>query len=231
MKIFNRNFWGTVLIWAGAVIFLVVIYDIIRPVFPDRSPYPFIRSIQSFLARARTIRPKDPAARTRPAPARKPQPPTGRSFPRDSRMLTASTYTPGNHYSHWVWEVKPEHRTGEKVLVEMAHAAEGDRGGFRIIAYADLDGDGKPDRKVAESEFLTADGPGRWSAFKFSSGEEPLFIGSSWEGGRDTVIFRENGDWPGENSPLKGRFFFKISGPSSRSAGPAYTNLRVSFSD
>jgi hypothetical protein len=230
MKIFSRNFWGTVLIWLGVVIFLVVIYDIIRPVFPGHPPYPLIQSIQTFFSRGETSPAKPAAAGPRertPGPAAHPP----QRSPRDSRMLTTNSHYPGGSYSQWVWEVKPEHRTGPTVRVEMAHAREGDQGGFAIVAYADTAGDGMPDRKVAESEFLTADQPGRWSTFTFTAGEEPLFIGSSWGEGKDSVIYRGNGEWPEKDFPLEGRFFYLIDGPGSRSAGPAFSNIRISFSD
>ncbi len=227
MKIFSRNFWGTVLIWAGVVIFLVVIYDIIRPVFPDRAPYPFVESIQSFFSRGERPRERpEPVAR----PDRRP-PPERPRIPRDDRMLTGSSHSPGGQYDLWVWAVKPEARTGRSVRVEMAHATAGERGGFSIVAYADSSGDGMPDRKVAESEFLTSEEPGGWSSFAFPAGEEPLFVGASWEKGRDTVVYRGNGGWPEAGFPLEERFFYLVDGPRSRSAGPAHTNLRISFTD
>ncbi len=229
MNIFSRNFWGTVLIWLGVVIFLVVIYDIIRPVFPGHPPYPLIQSIQDFFSPGKTS-PAEPAAAGPRTRQPGPKPGSPRRLPPDSRMLTTNSHSPGGNYSQWVWAVKPELRTGPTVRVEMAHAREGEQGGFTIVAYADTTGDGMPDRKVAESEFLTADRAGQWSTFTFTAGEEPLFIGSSWGEGKDSVIYRGNGEWPLEDSPLKGRFFYLIDGPGSRSAGPAYTNLRVSFS-
>jgi hypothetical protein len=227
MKIFSRNFWGTVLIWLGVIIFLVVIYDIIRPVFPDRAPYPFVESIQSFFSRGES-------SRERPKPVTRSvarTDPPGPRPPRDSRMLTGSSHSPGGQYDLWVWAVKPEARTGGTVRVEMAHAAAGDRGGFSIVAYADITGDGMPDRKVAESEFLTSEEDGRWSSFSFPAGEEPLFVGASWKKGRDTVVYRGNGEWPEAGFPLEGRFFYLVDGPRSRSAGPAHSNIRISFSD
>lgn len=227
MKIFSRDFWGTVLIWIGVIIFLIVIYDLIRPVFPDRAPYPFVESIQA-------VFPRRESPRERPATVSRPErrpPPERPRIPRDDRMFTTATYSPGDHYRQWIWAVKPEYRTGSTVRVEAAHAAAGDVGGFSIVAYGDTTGDGMPDRKIAQSEFLTAEEAGRWSAFTFSAREELIFVGQSWERGRDTVIFRSNGDWPEKDFPLQGRFFYLVDGPRSRSAGPAHTNLRVSFPD
>lgn len=227
MRIFSRDFWGTVLIWLGLAIFLIVIFDIIRPVFPEHSRYPLIQSIQSFFSREPQPRPRqDPSSSSAPRPE------TPRlQIPHGSRMLTTDVFSPGNQYHLWVWAVKPNHRTGKLVRVEAAHAVGGPQGGFFIIAYADTDGDGMPDREVAKSGFLIAGKTGQWSTFTFSAGEEPLFIGQAWAEDQEAVTFRGNGEWPEKDFPLQGRFFYLIDGAGSRSAGPAYTNIRISFAD
>jgi len=224
MKIFNREFAGTVLIWLGVLIFLGVIYDCISLVFPKNAPYPFISSIQSFFRGESS--PAEIGGPGRKPPPRSSHPPRPlRNVQNDGKMLTTSIHRPGGSYQHWVWAVKPEYLSSEKFTVEMAHSAAGDEGGFNIIAYADTDGDGKPDKKVAESEFLTGEKAGSWSSFTFSTDEKSLFVGNSWPPDNDTVIFRGNGIWPRENFPLEGRFFYLIDGRNSRSAGPAFTNI------
>ncbi|HDL63896.1 MAG TPA: hypothetical protein ENH12_00755 [Proteobacteria bacterium] len=224
MKIFNREFAGTVLIWLGVLIFLGVIYDCISPVFPQNAPYPFISSIQSFF-RGESSPAKKGESERMPPPQRSHPPKQLRNIQNDGKMLTTSVYRPGESYRHWVWAVKPEYLSGEEITVEMAHGAAGDEGGFNIIAYADTNGDGKPDKKIAESKFLTGEKAGAWSSFTFSTGEKSLFVGSSWPSDNNTVTFRGNGEWPRENFPLEGRFFYIIDGKNSRSAGPAFTNL------
>jgi len=164
-------------------------------------------------------------------PPRRSHPPrTLRNLPNDGKILTTSVHHPGDNYRQWVWAIKPEYVSGPNIKVEMAHGAAGDEGGFNIIAYADTDGDGKPDKKVAESEFLTGEKSGAWSSFTFTTSQGRLFIGNSWPPGNDTVIFRGNGVWPREDYPFAGRFFYLIDGSKSRSAGPAFTNLNIIFS-
>ncbi len=229
MKIFSREFWGTVLIWFGVVIFLAVIYDAVRPVFPRESPYPFIRSIQAFLRGESARKPEVTATVKTEHPPRRP--PLFRGDETPGGLLTTATYQPPAEHRQWVWEIKPGSKTGKTVSVEIAHAAPGQSGGFSILAYADTDGDGFPDRKVAESAFLTAEKSGQWSTFTFTSGEKTLFVGNSWPEGANTVIFRGNGLWPLAEPLLEGRFYYAVAGADSRSAGPAFTNLRVHFSD
>lgn len=224
MRIFSRELAGTVLIWLGVLIFLGVIYDCISPVFPQNAPYPFISSIQSFFrGESSPAETGEPGRRPPPRSSHLPRP--IRNLQNDGNILTTSVHRPGGSYQHWVWAVKPEYLSGQQITVAMAHGAAGDEGGFNIIAYADTDGDGKPDKKVAESEFLAGEKSGAWSSFTFSTDEKSLFVGNSWPPDNDTVIFRGNGVWPRENFPLEGRFFYLIDGNNSRSAGPAFTNL------
>jgi len=224
MKIFSREFAGTVLIWFGVLIFLVVIYDCISPVFPRNAPYPFISSIQSFFRGESS--PSEKGAPERKSPPRRSHPPrTFQKIQNNGKMLTTSIHHPGTSYQQWVWAVKPEYISGQKFTVEMAHGAAGDEGGFNIIVYADTDGDEKPDKKIAGSEFLTGKIAGEWSSFTFTTTEKQLFIGNSWPPDNNTAIFRGNGLWPRKDFPLEGRFFYLIKGSNSRSAGPAFTNL------
>ena len=229
MKIFRRETAGTVLIWLGVLIFLGVIYDCIRPVFPQNAPYPFISSIQSFF-RGESDPIENGVKGRKTAPRRSHPPQSFRGLQNNGKMLTTSIHRPGASYQEWVWAIKPEYVSGQEVAVEMAHGAAGDEGGFNIIAYADTDGDGKPDKKVAESEFLTGEIAGEWSSFTFTTAEKNLFVGNSWPPDNDTAIFRGNGLWPREDYPLEGRFFYLIKGSNSRSAGPAFTNLNIIFS-
>jgi hypothetical protein len=230
MKIFRRETAGTILIWLGVLIFLGIIYDCIRPVFPQNAPYPFISSIQSFFRGEAA--PNENGVQGRKTAPRKSHPPRPfRDLQKDEKMLTTSVHRPGASYQQWVWAVKPEYVSGQEFAVEMAHAAAGDEGGFNIIAYADTDGDGNPDEKVAESEFFTVEKVGEWSSFTFTTAHKSLFIGNRWPPDNDTVIFRGNGYWPREDYPFEGRFFYLINGSNSRSAGPAFTNLNIIFSE
>ncbi len=144
-------------------------------------------------------------------------------------LITSSIQRTKGNYNLWVWGVKPERKTGDRVRVEMAHAVAGKEGGFWIVAYADTTGDGQPDEEIARSDFLIAERPGDWSGFDFETEEEVIFVGNTWEEGKDAWIYRSPRKWPGEAPLLEDRFYWKIKPGSTRSAGPAQTNLKVSF--
>ena len=113
----------------------------------------------------------------------------------------------------------------------MANAAAGERGGFSIIAFADLDDDGNPDKEIARSPYFTSAEPGTWSVFTFRSSEPRIFIGTTWHLSEDTLIYRMNGPWPEDDIPLEHIFYASKKGGKFHTAGPAYTNMRVSFPD
>jgi hypothetical protein len=236
MKIFKREFWGTVLIVLGVLIFLAVIYDSVRPYFPSRPPYRFTEKIRDFF-QARWIK---AISHSRPAPARPATQPPSRPppvaappplFRNGEDMLTKNIHQTKGRYNLWVWEVKPEYKTGDKVKVEIAHAAAGEKGGFQIVAYADTDSDGEPDNEIARSEFLTSEQPGAWSSFEFSTPEKTIFVGNTWPAESDTWVFRGDGIWPLQDSPFDGRFYHTIRPGKTVSAGPSFTNMRITFSD
>lgn len=228
MKMFSSQFWGTVLIWVGVVIFLIVIYDSVRPYFPADSPYPWVRSLFSSRRAGGPSSPRRQESRPRP-PARV----------RPDGFLTTNVHETKGNYHLWVWGILPEKKTGETVEVKIAHAAAGEDGGFWIVAYADTDGDTKPDRQIARSGYFTAEKTGQWSAFSFKTGEELIFVGCTWPPRSNTRVYRDNGPWPSEPEyPFESRggkhaplFFHTITPPEVRSAGPAITNMQVRFPD
>ncbi len=228
MKIFSREFWGTVLIWAGILIFIFVLYDAVRPYFPDKSRYPAIddiqRTLRSFFSKdRRQSKPAVPPPAASSAPAVRPRP------RRPGEMPTADIHQTGGNYNLWIWEVLAEPKPGEPVRVEIAHAAAGEKGGFFIVAFADTDGDGQPDREIARSPFLTADAPGKWSDFQFPAPGRKIFVGSTWPEDSNTFIYRSNGKWPEGKNMFADRFYHTVSPGKAISAGPAFTNLRISF--
>lgn len=234
MKIISRQFWGTVLIWIGVIIFGAVIYNTVRPYFPPRSPYLWVGQVQSFLTRHKIERPPT-AQPAGPRPHR--PPPPARQWSKNG-YLTNNIYQTRGNYHLWAWRIDPEKKTGETVVAEVAHAAAGKKGGFWIVAYADTDGDDKPDREIARSDYLTTEEPGQWSKFEFKTKEKRIFVGSTWPPGSNTWVYRGKGPWPAVNCPFESRggsyaplFFHTISAQDARSAGPAITNIKVSFSD
>jgi len=213
MNLLSHKFWGTVLIGLGSLIFLGVIYDSIRPYFPGHPPYQFLKTIHPFLKErfsARTPTPKEKRAPARPRhrQIRPPLPPARRG------LLTSNVHQTKGNYNLWVWGVKPQYRTGDTVKVEMAHAS-----------------DGQPDKEIARSDFLTVPKPGEWSSFEFTTPEKTIFVGNTWPRGSNTWVFRGNGLWPQADCPFVYRFYHLISPNKKTMAGPAFTNLRVSFSD
>ena len=126
MKIFSREFWGSVLIWFGILIFIVVLYDAVRPYFPDRSRYPAVadiqRSIQSLFSGGATGTDKPPPPRNRPS-----RPPRRPPANLENGMLTNAIHQTGGNYHLWVWEILPERKLSDTIVVEIAHAAAGKR--------------------------------------------------------------------------------------------------------
>jgi len=241
MKILSREFWGTVLIFLGVVLFLAVLYDSVRPFFPnavqDETARRIVNAVVSLFKRGGAATPpaeqppagQPPAGQPpseQPAPAAQPPPPL-----RTDGLLTDSIYQTKGDYFIWVWEVRPGKKRGDKVKVEIAHPVAGEKGAFEIVAFADTDGDGKPDKEIARSEELAAAAPGGWSRFEFTTPEKKIFVGCAWPERSDVYLYRGNGPWPLQDSPFENRFFLIIAGADSQSAGPAFTNLKVSFPD
>ena len=146
------------------------------------------------------------------------------------QLTTVVHQTKGN-YNVWVWGIKPGVKTENKIKVQIMHAVGGERGGFHIVSYADTTGDGKPDTEIARSDFFTSSKPGEWSSFEFTSSEDRLFVGNTWPRGTNAFIYRGNGPWPFPKCPLEDRFYYRIPPGAADSAGPAYTNMKITFSD
>lgn len=146
-------------------------------------------------------------------------------------ILTTSVFHNRGQYDCWAWAVKPEKKISERVRVEIAHAAAGAEGAFQIIAFADTTGDGLPDTEIARSEILSADNPGQWSAFEFITGEKFIFVGNAWPAADYVIIYRKEGDWPAKDSPFEAKFYHSLPPRRPHSAGPAFTNMRISFPD
>ncbi len=227
MSLFNRKNRGNLLVWLGSLFVLLVIYDSIRPLgFTGWAD----RLWKTFRASSRS---KEPGSGIiPPSPQRTPVIPGARiTVPCSGAALTASVVRPGVSYNLWVWAVKPRFKSGTTVSVQLAHPAVGKAGGFSIIAFADIDDDGRPDQEIARSDYFTARKAGSWSSFTFKTNVKRIFIGSSWPLADDVLVYRQNGPWPAEEIPLEHIFYFRKEGGVFHSAGPAFTNMRISFSD
>jgi len=228
MKLPGRQFWGSVLIGIGVFILLAVICDSIQPYFPPAPPSSLLDKVSSFCRERFSPHPPPPGKPPSPPPSR-----TRRASPppvlTPDGLLTPVVHHTGDQYHLWVWGIKPERKTGDRVKVEIAHGAAGEEGGFQIVAYADTDGDSQPDREIARSDFLIGGETGDWSSFEFRTGEEKIFVGNIWPEGKNTQVFRGNGPWPNRDCPFEDLFYHYIAPDKKVTAGPAYTNMKVSF--
>ncbi|HOO77930.1 MAG TPA: glycosyltransferase family 39 protein [bacterium] len=130
-----------------------------------------------------------------------------------------------DYFDSGFWEVSPPPAAGSAVVVEMAHARPGAEGSFRMAAYADEDGDGLPDRLLAESPLLESERAGEWSRWEFTSPGGRIFVGSRWSLGN--WIYYERGRWI--DQPLGEVMFYSRGGEPRNKANPIVTNLKVSF--
>ncbi|MCK4627183.1 MAG: hypothetical protein KAV00_17860, partial [Phycisphaerae bacterium] len=62
----------------------------------------------------------------------------------------------------------------------MAHPEAGRFGAFHYVAYADTDKDGRPDKLIARSPLATAQTPGQWTQWTFTTSESTVFVGNAW---------------------------------------------------
>lgn len=234
MKIPKRETWGKVMIITGMILFLFIIYDTVMPYFPRRVPYSYLDGLEKAYQSVIGFFTNTPPSSRDTSSTFGPQRPQLPRKPDESGQFPiSSTIRLQGQQNLWVWEVPPERKTGKKVRMEIAHAAPGKMGGFYMVAYADTDSDGKPDQEIAKSPFLTAQNTKDWSVWEFATEEKRIFVGNAWPADNTTVLYRAQGNWP-ESIPLEGRFYYQIDPgqtQGTRSAGPAYTNLKLSFSD
>ncbi len=144
---------------------------------------------------------------------------------RRQEYLTERTLL-ADYYNLQVWEVNPWRRRSDRMVLEAAHAAPGEEGGFQLVVYADTDGDGVPDRLVAESPYMTAEKKGQWSSFTFTTDRKHIFVGMTWPRGSKTRVYYERLLWPDDLFPE--RMYYRTS-PSPATAHPVLTNMRLTF--
>ncbi len=131
-----------------------------------------------------------------------------------------------DYYNLQIWEVNPWKRKSDYMLLEAAHAAPGQEGGFNLIVYADTDRDGKPDKLVSRSSYLTAEKKGEWSSFTFATEEKNIYVGLTWPKGSKTRVYYERLLWPDDLFP---ETMFYRTGPNAPTAYPVLTNMRLRF--
>ena len=86
-----------------------------------------------------------------------------------------------------VWQM-PKAKGKRTYDVSMEHAEAGNGGAFYYVAYADSDGDGRPDKVIARSPKATADKGGQWTTWSFDTDAESVFVGNAWAN-KDTTIY------------------------------------------
>lgn len=120
--------------------------------------------------------------------------------------------------------------TGERTYrITMEHAEAGTFGEFYYVAYADTDGDGLPDKLVAQSPVAVAELPGQWTSWTFGTSEGTVFVGNAWRN-EDACVYYRRADaaeknWSGLSSEVYVSGFF---GGCPKQKFRAYlTNIRV----
>jgi hypothetical protein len=88
-----------------------------------------------------------------------------------------------------VWKLPPG-RGARTYRVSMAHAEAGELGGFHYVAYADTDGDGRPDKLIARSPLAAADRAGGWTRWSFATEHQAVFVGNTWRRGDAVQYYR-----------------------------------------
>lgn len=79
-----------------------------------------------------------------------------------------------------VWKL-PAEKGQRTVHVSMAHPAGGENGSFYYVAYADTDGDGRPDKLVARSPQAQAAKAGDWTKWSFQTDQPNVYVGNAWK--------------------------------------------------
>jgi len=90
-----------------------------------------------------------------------------------------------------VWPL-PAGKGARTYAISMAHPEAGVYGAFYYVAYADVDGDGRPDRLIARSPLAVARTPGQWTTWRFKTSHPILFVGNAWTGPHTQVYSRRH---------------------------------------
>lgn len=99
-----------------------------------------------------------------------------------------------------VWKL-PEGEGRRTYNVTIAHPEAGSLGAFYYVAYADTDGDGKPDKLIARSPLAQVNRAGEWSKWSFTTDYKTVFAGNAWPSS-ETAVYNHpvtEAEDPGEN--------------------------------
>jgi hypothetical protein len=179
------------------------------------------------------------AARKLSPPAEKPEapaPPSGdvtpasqpAAEPQAGGIVRPIQQTASLPYRVQVWKLPPAE--GPRTCrVAIAHADAGLPGAFYYVAYADTDGDGRPDKLIARSPLARAARAGQWTQWEFAADQKNVFVGKAWDRA-DTVHYhvekiRIDDDWRG----LSSETYVSINawGMPTWRCGQGFDNIRV----
>jgi hypothetical protein len=140
-------------------------------------------------------------------------------------QTVADIVSPGHKVQ--VWEVLPEYTQTGTYRVSIQHAKAGDSGSFFHTAWADIDGDGLPDREIGRSERKIAGNDCEWSSWTFENRYQRIFIGNLWDRSDERIYYQMGGALKGYSGLDKQVFYSRDFNQAPRQkTGPRYTNIR-----
>ncbi|HOG19403.1 MAG TPA: hypothetical protein PKW37_03055 [Salinivirgaceae bacterium] len=127
-----------------------------------------------------------------------------------------------------VWEVLPEFTRQGEYEIKIKHAATGEVGSFYIVAWADTNNDGKPDKEISRSGLKTASNEGEWSSWNFKSDYSRIFVGNTWSSSNEKMYYQIGGTVNGYTGLSNTVFYSRtFNGQPSQSTAPRFTNIKV----
>lgn len=127
-----------------------------------------------------------------------------------------------------VWQVLPEFTKNATYRLSIKHAVAGPKGSFYLIAWADTNNDGKPDKEIGRSELKTAQTNGEWSYWDFQSNYNKIFVGNTWSQDDEQVYYQLGGSLSGYTGLSNNVFYSRqFNGTPDASTGPRFTNIKL----
>lgn len=127
-----------------------------------------------------------------------------------------------------IWEVLPEFTKKGEYEISIKHAAAGEVGSFYIIAWADTNNDGKPDKEIGCSKLKIALKDGDWSSWRFKSNYNRIFVGNTWSSSEEKMYYQNGGSVEGYTGLSNTVFYSRaFNGKPSQSVSPRFTNIKV----
>ncbi len=130
-----------------------------------------------------------------------------------------------------VWRVLPAYARPGKYRLSAQHAASGRVGAFRMVAYADTNDDGVPDKRIGRSPELKAKKSGDWSTWEFKTTLGSLFVGTCWSESETRIYYSKR--QPEGYLGLSDEVFVSRTedDPPNGAAKPRFTNILLELVD